>query len=281
MTPPGRLVTRPVAALRPYAPYLALCGPIPATRVQRVAQQPGALREPLVITTDGTILDGHVRWQVAKDRQLSSLPCLEYDLTEAEALEVVIDRHGSSQGLNAFCRIRLALSYTSLRQSASRRQGGEGPPGRASNLTPGERRQVRKDIARVARVSTGNVTKVRQLLETVIPHVQDALRRGEVSIHKAWQWRTLTPTRQRDAVWAHRHRTALKQTIRLLIAPHTRRPNVVPPGDQVRTVLGGLATHETAVGVIDLPGNAIVVTRECYEGLLRRRGDDPRGRATA
>ena len=73
------------------------------------------LREPLVMTTDGTILDGHVRWQVAKDRQLSSVPCLEYDLTEAEALEVVIDRHGSSQGLNAFCRIRLALSHPSLR----------------------------------------------------------------------------------------------------------------------------------------------------------------------
>ena len=86
----GRLAFRSTASLRPHPIYQELCGPIAATRMRGVAQQPGAIREPLVTTTDGTILDGHARWQVALDRQQPSLPCLEYDVTEEEALQVVI-----------------------------------------------------------------------------------------------------------------------------------------------------------------------------------------------
>ena len=52
---------------------------------------------------------------------------------------------------------------------------------------------MRKDIAEEAGVSTGNVTKVKQFLDTVIPEVRERLLRGEVSIHRAWQWRTLEP----------------------------------------------------------------------------------------
>ena len=76
----GRLVDRPTATLRPHPTYQALCGPIAATRVRRVAQQPGPIREPLLTTSAGTILDGHARWQVALDRQQPSLPCIEYDV---------------------------------------------------------------------------------------------------------------------------------------------------------------------------------------------------------
>ena len=61
----GRLVDRATATLRPHPTYQALCGPIAAPRVRRVAQQRGPIREPLLTTIDGTILDGHARWQVA------------------------------------------------------------------------------------------------------------------------------------------------------------------------------------------------------------------------
>ena len=56
------------------------------------------------------------------------------------------------------------------------------PP--SSNLTNDPRRDVRKDIARIAGVSTGNVTKTKQLLDSVIPEVREWLLRGEVSIHR-------------------------------------------------------------------------------------------------
>ena len=61
---------------------------------------------------------------------------------------------------------------------------------RSSNLTNDTHKDVRKDIARLAGVSTGNVTKVKQILDSVTPEVQERLLRSEVSIHRAWQWRT-------------------------------------------------------------------------------------------
>ena len=227
-------------------------------------------------------LDGSpVRWQVAVRQRRSSLPCLEYDLTDEEALAFVVERHRTSSHLNDFCRIVLALPLEGyFKRRNPRMRGTDGGNGRSSKLTHGARTDVRADIARVAGVSAGNVTKVKQLRASVTHEIQEHLRRGEVSIHKAWQWRTLSAKGQRDALWEHQHRKGIRQTIRRLITQHTRNQRVVPTVDHVRAALGGLATHETAVVVADIPGNAIVVTRECYEELLGRRTNGPKEHAT-
>jgi hypothetical protein len=181
----ARFSYRPTATLRPHQAYDALCGPIAATRVRRVAEQRGRIREPLLTTSDGTILDGHARWRVAVDRHQSSLPCLEYDVTEAEALQIVIQQHRAAEGLNDFCRIVMALElepFLSERVPPSR--PATPTKGSSSNLTNAEHRDVRKAIASVAGVATGNVTKVKQLLRTVVPDVRERLVRGEIRIHR-------------------------------------------------------------------------------------------------
>ena len=267
----ARLVYRPAAELRPHPIYLELCGPIPAIRVKQVAQQTEAMCEPLSVTTDGTILDGLRRWQAAIEQHQPSLPCLEYELTEEEALQFLIARHRTSEGLNAFCRTVLALSLERyFREGAQniRRTGST-----ASNLTNVDRIDVRPDIARVAHVSTGNVTKVKQLLETAIPEVRERLSRGEVSIHRAWQWRTLTAKAQRDALWEHLHRGAIKTTIARLVRGHADAGAPVRSPDVAAIVLGGLAIFDAAditVGVVDVPGRAVVVTRACYDELQEK-----------
>jgi len=262
----------PPASLRPHSAYLELCGPIVETGVSDLSERVG-MREPLLVTRDGTILDGHVRWHVAIAQGRASLPCIVCDLTEVEALQVLIERHSTSKGLNAFRRIVLALGLEPFfRAGTLRAQPGGRADARASNLTKVDRIDVRVDIARVAGVSTGNVTKVKQLLETVIPEIREGLRRGEVSIHRAWQWRCLSPKHQREALWQHRHRKDIRHVIRRLITQHMSRRGAVPTADQVRAVLQGLKTHaltDAAVVVADLPGKAIVVTRECYDALLR------------
>ena len=63
------------------------------------------------------------------------------------------------------------------------RQGGSGPL--SPTLTKADAIDVRAEIARAAGVGAGNVTKVKQLLETATPAVRNALRRGEISIHLA------------------------------------------------------------------------------------------------
>ena len=270
----GRLVDRPTATLRPHPTYQALCGPIAATRVRRVAQQPGPIREPLLTTSEGTILDGHARWQVALDRQQPSLPCIEYDVTKDEALQIVIQHHRASEGLNDFCRIVMALDLEpSYRERSRRPRPAVGARKLPSNLTNAEHRDVRKAIARVAGVSTGNVTKVKQLLSTVIQETRARLLWGEVSIHRAWQWRTLTAKAQRDALWEHLHRGAIKTTIARLVRAHVDARAPVRPADVAATVLGGLArldADDITVAVVDVPGRAVVVTRACYDELREK-----------
>ena len=269
-----RLVYRPTAALRPHPVYQDLCGPITATRVRRVVQQAGPIREPLMTTTDGTILDGHARWQVATERQQPTLPCIEYDVTEEEALQIVIRRHRSSEGLNDYGRIVLALGLEPyFRDRSDRPRPAPSGMKPSSNLTNVGRRDVRKDIAGVAGVSTGNVTKVKQILDSVMPDVRERLLGGEVSIHRAWQWRTLSAQAQRDVLWEHLHRSVIKDTVRRLVRAHADSGIPVQPVDVAATVLHGLAMYGPAdltVAIVDVPGRAVVVTRACYDELQEK-----------
>ena len=268
-----RVVYRATTTLRPHPRYQELRGPMAATRLQRAARQAGAIQEPLLTTVDGTILDGHARWQVAIDCEQSTLPCFVYDVTDDEALQVVIQRHRRSEGLNDYGRIVLALGLESYFRERRRPTGSTGQPRPSSKLTNHEHRDVRKDIAGEAGVSTGNLTKVKQLLETVIPEVQERLLRGEVSIHRAWRWRSLSPKRQRDALWAHVHQGGIKKTVSRLVRAHADTAAPAQPADVAVTVLAGLPMYDPAditVAVVDVPGRAVVVTRACYKELQQR-----------
>ncbi len=271
----ARLVDRSTTALRPHPVYLELCGPLAATRARRVGQQTGSIREPLLTTTDGTILDGHARWQVAIERAQPNVPCLELDVTEDEALQVIIQRHRAYEGLNDYGRIVLALRLEPyFREHCRRQQLARSNDLPSSNLTNDTRRDVRKDIAHVAGVSTGNVTKVKQILDSVILEVRERLLRGEVSIHRAWQWRTRPRKGQRDALWDHLHRGSLKKTIARLVRAHAEAgASVQSVDDLAPIVLGGLAkldADDITVTVVDVPGRAVVVTRACYNELLEK-----------
>ena len=204
-------------------------------------------------------------------RRRPSLSCIVYDLTEAEALRVLIERHSTSKGLNAFCRTVLALQLEpSIREAGRERAPGDGSGVLPSKLTKAHHLDVRAEIARAAGVSTGNVTKVKQLLDAAIPELRDALRRGEISIHRAWQWRGLSAMEQRGALSRHRHQHDLPQIIRRLIASHAGREGVIP-AELVRMALQRSPPHDwtmTALTVVDLPGNALLMTRECYDSLI-------------
>ncbi len=271
----GRWVERSTASLRPHPEYHELWGPVASARVSRIAQQAGPIVEPLVTTTDGTILDGHARWQVATERHQLTLPCLVYDVSPEKALEIVIQRHRAAGGLNAYARILLAVRLEphfrqAIISSRGTMTGRETP---SSNLTKRVSRDVRQDIARIACASTGNVTKVKQLVDTVIPAIRERLLRGDVSIHQAWQWRTLSKKAQGDTLWTHLNRQGLKTAIRQLMKSHTKSPHPPIEMDVASTICRGLATcdpGDLAVGIVDVPGRAVVVTRACYEDLRRR-----------
>ena len=69
-----------------------------------------SVAEPILITTNGTILAGFGRWRSAVFEGRHEINCIEYPLSEDEALQFIISHHQPQRGWNAFVRIRLALT---------------------------------------------------------------------------------------------------------------------------------------------------------------------------
>ena len=84
--------------------------------------------EPILITTNGTILAGFGRWRLAVFERRHEIHCIEYPLSEDESLQFMLSHHQTRRGWNAFVRIRLALTLEpylpaeSARKHARRRQ---------------------------------------------------------------------------------------------------------------------------------------------------------------
>ena len=266
---PPLLVFRDVATLRTHPGYLKLFGRISVGNSEQSSRRIAAPLEPLVIARDGTIVDGHKRWRSAVEQGQLRIQCLEYNLTDEESLRMVIACHSRSGQLNAFCRVTLALGLeSSLREAALERSSSGSNAPHSPSLTK-RRLDVRREIASLAGVSTGNVTKVKQLLNAAIPEILKALCEGAVSIHRAWSWCGWPARRQRDALWAHQNRADIDHTIRRLIARHSQEQSDGSTVTDSKVVLDRLSKEENLVmHVVDVPGRAVVVTRQLYADLV-------------
>ncbi len=113
----GQIVTRTLDQLRPHPSYIRHQLTVPAYQLSALVSSGDlAFQDPLLITRDRLILDGYARWELARKQGRPTLPCIEYDLTEAEALHCLLQRHRRSTGLNDFCRILLALDLEPLKR---------------------------------------------------------------------------------------------------------------------------------------------------------------------
>ena len=273
--PEGQPVHRAPEQLYPHPVYLDVCGPTATEETPHDLAESTPVIVPLLTTQDGLILDGHTRWQLAVRQRQPSVACIEYDLTDEQALLFMLDQHRHAERLNAFGRIVMAPQLEPhWRAQARERQRQGGTEKLSSTLTKADAIDVRAEIARAAGVGTGNVTKVKQLLETATPAVRDALRRGEISIHRAWQWRGLGPSQQNKQLDQYRYRKDINHTIGHLLRKHRDEQDKVLTIEQFAAQLvdpdwGGLA-HAT-LHVVDLPGPTIIVTRDLRQ-LARGTG---------
>lgn len=269
----GQLITCRLDELRPHPAYVRHHLAASTARLSALAERGDrAFLEPLVITQDRTILDGYARWELARRKRRATLLCLEYDLSDEDALRWLLLRHCRSNGLNDFCRILLALELESCfkEKGLSNQQAGGKNKG-SSNLTEADRIDVRKKIAEAADVSVGNVTKVKQLIGTPHSELLEALRAGEVSIHWAWKLRTKPPERQQEALMTHRVEKGVNKAIRDLISRH--EANSLPTAPDLRSLVSRLSQLEAAdsrsvnLSVLRMPGKTIFVTEELLQSL--------------
>ena len=178
-------------------------------------------REPIVITRDRKILDGYARLELARQWGRDIVLCIEHDLSEEESVRWLVETHLPHRGLNAYCRTLLALDLEqSLKDKARANQKSGGRNKGSSNLTEAKTLDVRAEISAIAHVSTGNVTKVKRLRETAHAEVEQAVRTGEISIHKAWQWSGEASDKQLENLRLRRLQRGIKKKAKALVAGH-------------------------------------------------------------
>jgi len=272
----SRMTERRVDHLHPHPAYVRHHLGISASKLSALLEVGKfAFREPLVITSAGTIIDGRARWELARRKGRAVLPCIEYVLSEEEALQWLIQGHGRSDHLNAFCRILLALElepWLTEQIRSHQKAGGENKG--SSKLTEADRLDVRSRIAAVAGASTGNVTKVKQLISAGDPEILEALRHGEIAIHRAWLCRAMPLQEQRRLLLSYRGEKGVGKTIRGLLRKHVSKP----PANPVAAVeMAGLVRRFSqldarelsalAAAVLKFPGKAIFITEELLDSL--------------
>ena len=154
--------------------------------------------EPILITTNGTILAGFGYWRFAMLEGRHEINCIEYPLSEDEALQFILTHHQTRCGWNDFVRIRLALTLEpNLQQRALDNMRAGGKFKGSTNLAEADRIDVREKIAKRAGTGTGNVGKVNAILLRAHPNIIAALQNGLLSIHRAWLWTKLPRLQQR------------------------------------------------------------------------------------
>lgn len=272
---PGRLITCRVDSLRPHPSYVRHHIAVPASQLSLLAEAGDLIfQEPIIITRGCTILDGYARWQLALQQGRPTLLCLEYDLPEAEALHWLLQKHRRSNGLNDFSRILLAQELEPfLREQARSNQQLGGQRKGSSNLTEADRLDVRSKIAAAAGVSTGNLSKARHLASAAHPQVQEALRSGEVSIHRASAWLRI-PKQQLDQLRLHQNLRGITRTIGSL-----QRPHRLPPGDslldlqRIGCALAAMAPDQreaVLVAEVKVPGKVLLLSPALLQTLTRQ-----------
>jgi hypothetical protein len=264
----GRLATYRLDELHPHPSYSRHGLAVSASQLSALAAlDDQTLEEPIAITQDGLIIDGYARVERARMLGRTSMLCIEYDRTEEEALRDLLQRHLGSNRLNAFCRILLARElepWFKKKALANQIAGGENKV--SSKLTEAERVDVTAKIAEAADVSVGNISKVKQLLTTAIPELVQALRRGEISIHKAWLLSKALPANQRDELALPQCRRNIKRDMWTLASRHGSKslPLVLDAANLIMR-LSALESRKRGsfrVFVSNAQGKAICLTKE-------------------
>ncbi len=273
----GRLLTCSVDQLRPH-PSLIRLRIVPSAEdfSAAIGQRDNTIKEPLTISQNYYILAGHARWNLAQREGEKTLPCLQLDMTEEEALLWLIQKHRRTSSINDFSRILLALElepWLKARARSNQQVGGQLKG--SSTLTKADKLDVRSEIASAASVSVGNVSKVKHLISVARSELLEALREGEVSIHRASVW-LRDPDKQLDQLTLSRSLSGITRKIASLLRRH---PLPSPRSDgqlELQRVEKALASLDperrvsVLVSAIQIPGEVLLLSTGLLKALERQ-----------
>jgi hypothetical protein len=149
---------------------------------------------PLIVTSKGIVIDGYARLEVARLRGRATVECIEYNISEEEALRRLLLCHRPSPGLPPFTRIAMARGLAkSFKEKALHHQQAGGKSKGSSKLPQAEKVDVRKEIAAAAGVSVGTLSHALEVLKTGDPEILRALCNGEIKIDRVISSPVATP----------------------------------------------------------------------------------------
>lgn len=231
----SRLLNYSVNELRPHPSYARHKLSVHASQLSALEEHGEfAFQRPVVITAESFIIDDYARWELAKRQGRSTLLCLDYDITEHDGLELLIQTHRRSQDLNDFRPIELALDreqHFKDQALLNRREGGRLKA--LSTLTEAEKIDSRREIARLAHVSVGNVHKVKYILAHSCTALKEGASTGEISINLAEKWGHAPEAEQCENLRQNRIKRGIRKKARNLIAGHAAVLGKSQPEQQV------------------------------------------------
>jgi hypothetical protein len=182
----GHPAVRSLEGLHTHPALLDLNGVDLATELNESERVRNQVTTPILISSDGTVLSGFGLWRSALLHGEQEIQCIEYVLSEEEALQFILACHGPRRAWNAFVRTRLALTlepYFQRRALDNMRNGGK-YKGSAKLPNP-QHIDVRRQMAGIAGVGARNVSNVKIILASAHTRLLTALANGTLTINKA------------------------------------------------------------------------------------------------
>jgi len=142
----------------------------------------GSVPEPILITSSGIVISGVREWHAAVSEGREAVNCTEYQLSENEALQLILILQQSRSAWNAFTRIQIALQQEPYLQAKARANQVAGGTNKGSaNLPEAEQIDVRKEIAYLAGACPRNVSKAKTIVDRGHPRLVEACQNGLVN----------------------------------------------------------------------------------------------------
>ncbi len=212
----GRPVVRSVGQLRLHGALEELEWTGVVEEFNDAARLPNTpVPEPILITTNGTILAGFGRWRLAVFEGRREIHCIEYPISEDESLEFILTHHQPRSGWNAFVRVCLALTLElGLQQRALDNMRAGGKYKGSANMPEAQHVDVRQKIASVAGVCARNVSNVKTILEVAHPRLREALQNGTLRINRAIQFCKMPKAEQLEQFIRYSEERATNMVIR-------------------------------------------------------------------
>lgn len=272
----GRLVTLSIDQLRPHPSYVKHRLAVSVSQLASVSAL-GELtfQQPIMVTQSGIVIEGYDRWELARRLGRETIACLEYDLSDEDALRWLIHLHCPSKGMNGFCRSLLALDLEpSLQEKSRLNQQVGGQLKGSANLTEAQKMDVRSKIAATAHVSTGSLTKAKQVVTHAAPVIHEAAKSGEIRVHRAWQWSRIPHWQQLKKLEDFRSCKGVGLVSRKLIQKHVERmaPTqlISPTLSDILKPLGpnrSVVLQTILISEINAPGRIAYFTRDAISAL--------------